>query len=90
MFYFERDIVVVHVCIVHLCIVYTRQNADDIYLGGKCPTGDRVLRSRLVVQSKVQGHLVPLVFVRKWPSSQVDAWLTAIVHSEDEALAHIT
>ena len=63
--------------------------ADDTYFSGKGPAGDHVLRSRLIIESKVKRHLVPLVFVWKRPSCQVDARLTTIVYRENQSLAHV-
>lgn len=59
------------------------------YFSGKGAAGDRVLGTRLIVQSKMQCHLVPFVFIGERSAGQVNARLTAIVHRENQSLAHI-
>ena len=48
-----------------------------------------MLGARLIVQSEMQRHLVPLVFVGKRSTGKVHTRFAAVVHRENQSLAHV-
>lgn len=59
------------------------------YLGREGLVGNGVLGADLVRETKVQQHLMEFVFVGQRPARHVDGRLAAVVHGEEQALAHV-